>query len=283
LSSVRKYRELTNDIPEIYHYDELVPDPIIQNIGVDLHGKLVPRDALAYRVTLSNLFNMGVFKTLEQNDTPNRVLEIGAGYGALAHQVGRILRENDTYFIIDLPDILFWSAAYLTANNPNNSVYLYDPRTYDPQNLPKIADQYRFVLLPYWRLWDMAAVRPLDLVLNMISFQEMRLDQIEEYCKFFEENLEGYLYSDNQSVYTRNDQLGSSVEEILGRRFRLFPDQEFYTTQGLEWNIRRIYLAFHALKQEHLFIRKFINGYSYHTDGDTLTRIDDIFKKIKLS
>jgi len=283
LSSIRKYRELTKDIPEIYHYQEPVSDPIIRNIGVEFQGKLVPRDALAYQVTLSNLFNLGVFKSLEQNEGPNRVLEIGAGYGALAHQMGRILGREDTYIIIDLPDSLFWSAAYLIASNPENSVYVYDPLTYDPKALPEIVDRYRFVLLPYWRLWDLVSIRPLNLAINMISFQEMRLDQVEDYCNFFEKNLEGFLYSDNQSVYTRNDQLGTSVEQIIGKRFKLFPDQNFYSAEGLEWNIRRIHLAFHKLQCEHSFMRKLINGYSYHTDGESLTRIEDIFKKIKLS
>lgn len=283
LAHIHKYRELTAGIPEKYHYREPVPDPIMHNIGVDVDGKLIPRDSLAYQVTLSNLYNLGVFQALKEKQSPVRLLEIGAGYGALANQMGRLLENEDTYFIVDLPETLYWSASYLNANNPQTPVYLYDPRSYDPKDLPEIASQHRFVLLPYWRLWDLSTISPLDLIINMISFHEMTRDQVDEYCAFAEQNLNGFLYSDNQSVYTRNDELGQSIEEILGDKFTLFPQADFYTANGLEWNIRRIHLATHPFKPDHSFVQKQVHGYSYTTDGTTLTRVDDIFRKIKLS
>jgi putative sugar O-methyltransferase len=119
---------------------------------------------------------------------PLRVLEIGAGYGQVAHQ---LLQQLDikTYAVCDLPENAFLGAFYLQANWPARSVSLIS-REGEP------ADAGLVYTVPPL----LAELRgPWDLVINSYSFQEMTRESVELYLAHASTTLaeDGYLYSLN--------------------------------------------------------------------------------------
>jgi len=118
---------------------------------------------------------------------PLRVLEIGAGYGAVADQ---LLRRIDIahYVICDLPENLFLSGYYVPANHPDRTVAFLAPDVVAPADLAFVA--------PPWL--DVAA-GPFDLIVNSYSFQEMNRSSVERYLQFAADNLaaDGVLFSLN--------------------------------------------------------------------------------------
>jgi putative sugar O-methyltransferase len=121
-------------------------------------------------------------------DRPLRILEIGAGYGQVAHQLLQQL-DVETYAICDLPENAFLSAFYLQANWPDRSAALVadDADT---------ADGGLVVTVP--PLLDKLA-GPWDLVINSYSFQEMNRASVKEYLGHAAATLapDGLLYSLN--------------------------------------------------------------------------------------
>lgn len=133
-------------------------------------GRFVNIDVLRYQRVIKTLY--------EHNLLGKQVLEIGGGYGGLAHYWSNI--TNGTYFIVDLPETLLFSASYLSLLNPNKKIYLYEPGNTD-------FSGYDFVLIPNYRI-DLLKDIKFDLAINTISFQEMETPQVVEYLKFIHQN-----------------------------------------------------------------------------------------------
>ena len=117
----------------------------------------------------------------KHKDQRNLVLEVGGGYGGLAHHLSNILK-NVTYVIVDLPETLLFSAAYISLQNPDKKIYLYDSADFSEFINGGQAGSYDFVLIPNYRLpslndWEF------KLVINMISFQEMSAPQVNDYLQ----------------------------------------------------------------------------------------------------
>jgi hypothetical protein len=94
------------------------------------------------------------------------VLEIGAGYGGLARTL-RLLKPRSQYIIVDLPDSLFCSYVFLSANFPRSSTLWVTT----PDDVAQI-DGKEFVFVPA-HLVDILQGRPVDLALNTASLGEM--------------------------------------------------------------------------------------------------------------
>ena len=120
-------------------------------------------------------------------DRPLRVLEIGAGYGAVADQLLRRLPVA-VYAICDLPENLFLSGYFVPANHPGRTVAFLLPDAAD-------AAELQFVVPPYLELLD----GPFDLIVNTYSFQEMNRSSVERYLAFAAQRLasDGLLFSLN--------------------------------------------------------------------------------------
>ena len=119
---------------------------------------------------------------------PLRVLEIGAGYGQVAHQLLQQL-EIETYAVCDLPENAFLTAYYLQANWPQRSAALMASED-------DSADAGIVVTVP--PVLDKLA-GPWDLVVNSYSFQEMKRESVDTYLAHAAATLapDGFLYSLN--------------------------------------------------------------------------------------
>lgn len=120
-------------------------------------------------------------------DRPLRILEVGAGFGQMAHQLHGLL-EIESYTICDLPENLFLSSWYLQAAHPELEARLVTRSDAAPAAL-------NFLTPPLLEL----AGGPYDLVVNAYSFQEMNRATVERYFAHARATLadDGVLYSLN--------------------------------------------------------------------------------------
>jgi len=206
---------LTRDLPHEYVLNE--PEGGIGHRYGE--GRFISIDVARFQRVVSSLYRHHVFSELPSSrDRQTYVLEIGGGYGGLAHHMSRII-ERVTYVIVDLPETFIYSAPYLSMLNPEKRIYLYDKESF-PQLLQHgELEQYDFVLLPNYKLQDLKNLR-FDLVVNVASLQEMRNAQAEEYLNFIRETCRGRFYSWNDDRQVGNEEL-INLSELLRQRFDL--------------------------------------------------------------
>ena len=178
-------------------------------------GRLVSQDTARFQRSIRTLSLEGLVGERASGEDPLRVVEIGAGYGGMALHVARIV-GNCRYVIIDLPETLLFSAAYLTLQAPESRLYLYRPGDRD---VLETAREFDFVLVPNYRLADLRNAE-FDLAINVASLQEMRVEQVEEYLEFLRKTCRGVFYSCNRDHQTSNDEL-PGLFDLIGKRFAM--------------------------------------------------------------
>ena len=204
---------MTKDIPA-----EMVLNEPDDGIGFSYDdGRFVNIDVLRYQRVVNTLYRRGIIADLASDNPEQRsvVLEIGGGYGALAHHLSNILGKA-TYVIVDLPETLLFSAAYITLHNPDKKIYLYDSDDFSSLIDSGEVKAYDFVLIPNYKL-DSLDDWSFKLAINMISFQEMSASQVHEYLDFIRERCTGVLYCWNMDSHVQNTDLMSMAEMLNGR------------------------------------------------------------------
>jgi glycosyltransferase involved in cell wall biosynthesis len=118
--------------------------------------------------------------------------------------------------LVDFPELFLFSATYLAAHFP-------DARLHFAGSAAELAsDSWRdsdFVFVPE-TLADSLAAMPLDLVVNMVSFQEMTESQVRRYARLAAQARCPLLYSLNRDRSPYNSEI-ASVSEVLGEYFDL--------------------------------------------------------------
>jgi hypothetical protein len=240
------YKFQTEGIPEAYWLSEPPAPGIPGPMGVTWKGKVVNHDIARYQSCVTNLYEMGVLRELSANKTKNLVLEVGGGYGGLAHHLGRILAANSTYVIMDLPEMLLFAGAYLIVNNPDKDIYVYEESTFGHGFLSGGVYDYDYVLLPNYVLKDLYSLPEINLMVNMLSFQEMTREQVGEYLEFGRKKLSGCLYSSNYDIPPKGALHPDTVSTLLSEYFDLFPPPGFYEkymTDIRDWTSYLLLLA----------------------------------------
>ena len=225
---ISAYKDLTEEIPEQYWADEPVTTPILEALGVRYKNRLITDDLTRYQRCMTNVYTSGIFSFLETCQHKPTILEIGGGYGSLAHQISACIGIPCSYIIIDLPEVLQWSAIYLAINNPQKKLYFYDADSFRDDFFQQEYSQFDFILIPNYKIGALDRLRSMNLMLNLLSFQEMSEEQISNYAKLGNEKLNGYLYSENFTRHWMNKELNTTVDDVLDRYFRLFPDPKIY-------------------------------------------------------
>jgi putative sugar O-methyltransferase len=219
---IQLYRALTKDIPEAYWGDEPVPNPPTRFVGLPYRGRLISDDLVRYQRAITNLYNAGLLASAP-NGRRRVFLEIGAGYGGLAHQLRRMIEADAKYVIIDLPEMLFFSAVFLRLNSPTRRIYVHDAATLATGELDRIVAAHDIVLLPHYLVERLATFPTIDVAINTLSMQEMPESQIRAYCAFLERHLRGWLYSENFARHVHNTELGVDLFDILAEAFLMLP------------------------------------------------------------
>jgi len=216
IASMRaRWEELIRDVPAAYVLRE--PEG---GIGFSYDdGTVVSRDVMRCQRVVNTLYDSGTLTALANAGGQRKlVLEIGAGYGGLAHQLSNLL-GNTTYVIVDLPETMLFSASYLALLNPGKKLYLYRGDDFPKRGNRDFLTAFDFVLIPNYKLDELRDLR-FDLVLNVASLQEMRADQVAEYLDFISDTCKGVFYSWNQDDQPENSELGN-LSKMLRARFEL--------------------------------------------------------------
>lgn len=182
---VKRWGNLTAYVPR-----ELVfsPPRILGEVGWDVCGVVVNHDTCVYQERINLMYGAGVIDWARARLAASgklRILEIGAGYGALGYACKQFFPACD-YWICDLPESLLFSALYLSLGRPECRAGFGEEAnggfTYMPNYLiDRINGGF-------------------DLVINTLSFSEMSEHQLRTYAQKISTLLgaQGILFEQNQ-------------------------------------------------------------------------------------
>jgi hypothetical protein len=157
-------------------------------------------------------------------------IEIGAGYGSFALDAIRML-SNAAYVIVDLPETLIYSAAYLMTHLPKRRAYVYAPGDDVDAELAK-TDNYDLAFIPNYRATALSGLPHVDVAFNSISFPEMGPQNTRDYISLIAPKLRRYFMSVNHRYFRQTEAHPlTGVDAILGEYLHLFPTMREYEAQ----------------------------------------------------
>jgi len=191
----------------------LVPEsPALGGFGFDIGGRLFNVDTLKFYEVLIGMDRGGVLAELRQRERPV-VCEIGAGWGGFAYQF-KTLFPNSTYVIVDFPELFLYSATYLGTVFPDARLAFVG--TGEDEADVRDAD---VVFVPQMLAGRDTIGEP-DLVVNMVSFQEMTDAQVRRYAQIAASTGCPFIYSFNRERSAYNTEL-IRVSDALAEGYRL--------------------------------------------------------------
>jgi len=193
----------------------LVPEsPALGGFGYEIGGRLFNIDTIKFYEVLIGLQQGGVLSAIRGIERPV-VCEIGAGWGGFAYQF-KTLFPRSTVVIVDFPELFLFSATYLGAVFPDARMLFVGTEDAPSADGWRAAD---FVFVPH-TLSRLVSAMPLDLTINMVSFQEMTDTQVRGYAAMAASAGCPLLYSLNRERSLFNTEL-ISVSEALADYYRL--------------------------------------------------------------
>ena len=193
----------------------LVPEPrALGGFGYEIDGRLFNVDTLKFYEALIAMARGGVLAWIRASSRPV-VCEIGAGWGGFAYQF-KTLFPASTYVIVDFPELFTFSATYLGTVFPDARLLFHDGG--DAASLDGWRDA-DFVFVPQAQA-DLVSGIPLDLAVNMVSFQEMTDAQVRAYARMAARAGCPRLYSLNRNRSPYNTEL-TSVSAALADDYAL--------------------------------------------------------------
>lgn len=171
---------------------------------------LINIDTLKFYESLIAMDRFGLLPDAESER--QIVAEIGSGWGGFAYQF-KTLFPNTTYLLIDLPHTMLFSATYLKTVFKGSKFLLFDGADHSSEDFK----HYDFVFMPPA---GFEQIGKLDLMINMVSFQEMAESQVENYIAMAKETGCPAVYSHNRGRSKHNNQI-EDVSKILKRHYNL--------------------------------------------------------------
>jgi len=163
------------------------------DISINRNGRLLSIDFLR---TLS--VSSDIQRYIQKSNPPLTVIELGAGLGHLARTM-RLFGISKTHVILDLPETLIFSFAFLTENFPDASVvFITDPR----QAAEIRLGNYDFVFAPscFAEAIDFTGA---ELFVNTASLGEMNNETIRYWMDFVQHRIPvKYLFTQNRFLNT---------------------------------------------------------------------------------
>lgn len=182
--------------------------------GFHIDGRLLNVDTLKFFEVLVGMRRAGLLDAFAGSRARRLVWEIGAGWGGFAYQF-KTLFPNTTYVILDFPELFLFSATYLTTVFPDAKVRVW-------QDGGAVFDRWAeadFIFIPNDRAEALNALQP-DLLVNLVSFQEMTARQVEAYVRLAAAIGCPSVYSLNRDRSHYNEEL-DSVRDILSQAYDL--------------------------------------------------------------
>jgi hypothetical protein len=193
----------------------LVPEATaLGGFGYDVGGRLFNVDTIKFYEVVIGMERGGVLPAMRALERPV-VCEIGSGWGGFAYQF-KTLFPRATYVLVDFAELFLFSATYLGTVFPDAVMRFVDPAEPQPLDGWRDAD---FVFVPHTSA-ELVAKLPLDLAVNMVSFQEMTAAQVRDYARLAAQARCPLLYSLNRDRSPYNTEL-VSVRQELSEYYRL--------------------------------------------------------------
>jgi hypothetical protein len=193
----------------------LVPESrALGGFGYEIDGRLFNVDTLKFYEVLVGMERAGVLASLRALPRP-MVCEIGAGWAGFAYQF-RTHFPASRYVVVDFAELFLFSATYLGTLFPEATMAFCGTA-----ETPSVADagDADFIFVPHTMAAQVAGL-PLDLTVNMVSFQEMTDGQVRAYADMAADAACPWLYSFNRDRSPFNSQI-TSVSEALAERYQL--------------------------------------------------------------
>lgn len=191
------------------------PPWCLGEVGANIAGVIVNQDTVRQQATVATLWRSGVLGFLRRRVAEAgtaHVVEIGAGHGALCLHLKRIIPEL-TYHIIDIPETLLFSGAYLAVTATGWPLEIAAPEAGAPVRRGGIH------LVPNYQLEALLARLPgVDLAINISSFGEMAPAQVARYAR----GLSGAMFSGGLVFETNelgHSHINARATEALARHF----------------------------------------------------------------
>ena len=185
--------------------------PALGGFGFRIEGALYNVDTLKFFEVLVGMQRASVLQPFAREAGRRTVLEVGGGWGGFAYQF-KTLFPNTTYVIVDFPELFLYSATYLGTVCPDARLAFYGDATTsaDWQG----AD---FLFVPNTAMAALEGLRP-DLLVNLVSFQEMTAAQVGEYARCAAAMSCPVLYSLNRERSYYNREI-DSVSGVLRQHY----------------------------------------------------------------
>jgi hypothetical protein len=241
---IERYLNHTDGLPEDFHCSEPGTNDLVGQIGIRYRDRIINHDIVKEQACIANLYNVGILPPLHGKRWV--IVEVGSGYGQLAHQLSRGLGKSGCYICVDYPETLFWSSTFLCLNNAPDSIYVYDPAATEKLDIAELTTRYQFIMLPNYLSDRLKELKTLDLVVNQNSMQEMTEEQVRYYLELFSKIMTGWIYSYNSNRQFMNLELKTPIFELLRNYFKGWPASSFYEKlYGDTW---------HLTDQKYLFL-----------------------------
>jgi hypothetical protein len=193
----------------------LVPEAdALGGFGYRIDGRLYNVDTIKFFEALVAMRRAGLLERFSADADRRLAWEIGAGWGGFAYQF-KTLFPNTTYLIVDFPELFLFSATYLATVFPQARMRFWGDGG-------AVLDRWQeadFIFVPNDRADALAGVRP-DLLVNLISFQEMTSAQVTAYAGLAAASGCPSIYSFNRDRSHYNEEL-DSVSRVLSQFYEL--------------------------------------------------------------
>ncbi len=180
-----KLKKLELDFPK-FSFSE---NPQLMDSTYSLTDSLIEVDGKIFSsMFLSHLsFYLRSVQCFDASETIKTILEIGSGYGALA-RIFKLLQNNATVVLVDLPESLFYAQIFLALNFPNARI------KYLTEQMDKVGlSNYDFILVPV-QLCETLRNCSFDIVINTGSLQEMPNKVVMFWMNFIQNTIQADLF-----------------------------------------------------------------------------------------
>ncbi|MBN1215986.1 MAG: putative sugar O-methyltransferase, partial [Candidatus Lokiarchaeota archaeon] len=200
-----KYRIIKSSFLKSYFYNLLVfmlwrytkkvdKENLLKKIDEPIEGN-PPRIYKKKKIISQDLANSiieyySIMEKINKNNI-NSIMELGAGYGRTAYVFLKLIPKIK-YIIIDIPPALYVAERYLSNQFREKKIFKF--RKFKNFSEIKVEFEESDIIFLLPSQIELLPHKIADLFINISSFHEMRLDQIQYYFDYIDNLINKYIY-----------------------------------------------------------------------------------------
>ena len=184
--------------------------PLIGNpCGLEFNNSIISIETLRHAYFAQKISNY-------INKESCKVVDIGPGIGGVMHQLLNLKNETKV-FLVDLPEMIFFSSAFISTAFPNKNIFFYG----ESEKIRKNADIF-FIPNTHKKFLNNYNI---DIYFNSCSFSEMDSDETKSYLEIINKNCYGYLIHDNHEDNFKYKGTNNFSKNITGSKISHYLDR----------------------------------------------------------